>query len=108
MILLLACLSLLIGPGELGVLNNGHTASVTAILGIGVLPFPTLAAGPRYCIIHSIFAPFFYIYRFNYIPRDTSIPVIRFLSSIRFRGNARFKIRRDLSDINLALTLYEF
>lgn len=67
MILLLACLSLLIGPGELGVLNNGHTASVTAILGIGVLPLPTLAAGPRYRIIHSI--PFSFIYRFNYIYR---------------------------------------
>lgn len=46
MILLLACLSLLIGPGELGVLNNGHT--VTVILGIGgALPFGSLAAGPR-------------------------------------------------------------
>nr|NP_001229927.2 uncharacterized protein LOC411317 precursor [Apis mellifera] len=49
MILLLACLSLLIGPGELGALNNGHTATVTAILGIGgALPFASLATGPRY------------------------------------------------------------
>lgn len=48
MILLLACLSLLIGPGELGALNNGHTATVTAILGIGgALPFASLATGPR-------------------------------------------------------------
>ncbi|KAK9295054.1 hypothetical protein QLX08_010531 [Tetragonisca angustula] len=48
MILLLACLSLLVGPGELGNLaNNGHSVGVTAVFGIGVLPLG-FAAGPRY------------------------------------------------------------
>ena len=47
MILLLACLSLLIGPGELGTLSDGPSVGVTAVLGLSALPFG-FAAGPRY------------------------------------------------------------
>lgn len=61
MILLLACLSLLISPGELGNLYNGHTASVTTIFGLGALPFG-FAAGPRYR--HQTYFDPFYVIRF--------------------------------------------
>ncbi|KZC06059.1 Delta-like protein C [Dufourea novaeangliae] len=47
MILLVACLSLLIGPGELGTLNNGLSVGVTTVLGLSALPFG-FATGPRY------------------------------------------------------------